>query len=172
MRRKGNDIMKQVTIINEVKLNANGISDSKVSKRTCCIDEQGHITWFLSQSDAAREAGVAQPNLSYAMNHDKRCKGNRYFFANEPHKIIDYIAEKTSNLDELRAKAAAYDAIIAEQEAARKAKEEHEKAIADASAELIRRREIVARLEDELRRAQERVAETENKLNELGALEM
>lgn len=110
---------------------------------------------------AAMEAGVTCSSMSYAIKNKTPCKGNKYAWESEMEANVMamglQLSEKETEMEMLRAKANAYDALMLEQkakeEAERKAKEEHAKAI--------------AKLEEKLDKYEAEIARREEKLNDL-----
>ena len=96
--------------------------------------------YYHSVKEAAKANGVTFQAMSYAVRKGRPCKGNEYSF--ESRTEINMM-KMASNLETLRAKADAYDRLIAEQEAERKAKEMREKRIADLTVKVEHHREIV-----------------------------
>lgn len=88
------------------------------SKPVFCITD-GAV--YASVIDAAEKTGATQSNMSAAVTGKiKTCKGKRYCFISNVMEHLDEIAE---NLKIRNEKVAAYDAMIAEQNAKKMAKE-------------------------------------------------
>lgn len=88
------------------------------SKPVFCITD-GAV--YASVTDAADKVGVYPGVMSYAVSGKTRtCKGKRYCFIADVMEHLDEIAE---NLKVRNAKVAAYDAMVAEQNAKREAQE-------------------------------------------------
>ncbi len=113
--------------------------------------------YYHSVKEAAKANGVSFQAMSYAIRKGKPCKGNEFSFES---KTEINIMKMASNLEVFRAKADAYDRLMAEQEADRKAKEMREKRIADLTAKVEHHREVV-------KKANERWANETNKLMSL-----
>ena len=119
--------MSTITIHERATANAQGKKNSKRCKPVLCIDT-GEI--FSSVYDAAEHYGTTTGCVSQACNGKlKTSKGLRFCFIAKTSENIDAIVSRIKVNDELLAKAAAYDAMIAERQA-------KEKAIADAEAEM------------------------------------
>lgn len=123
-----------ININKTARIEAQGTHTNGNTKSVVRIDPPA---FFTSVTDAAKDAEV---HVSVMSNHVrgmyKTCKGKVYMFADDPRVIsvmaqqlskkdkeIAYMEHKQSELDELKAKADAYDKLMAEQEAARKAEE-------------------------------------------------
>jgi hypothetical protein len=113
------------------------------SKPVFCITD-GAV--YASVTDAAEKNGANPCNMSAAVTGKiKTCKGKRYCFISEVMEHLDEIAE---NLKVRNAKVAAYDAMIAEQNAKREAQENLAKHKAKCE-------ELRAKLEKEMQLLQE-----------------
>lgn len=159
-----------ITISNKSEIkNAKGELNSKKCKPVICITT-GEV--YTSATDAAEANETNVWSMSRACNgKQKTLNKKRFCYLAD---VSEHLEEMTTYLHgmhersaEMEKKAAAYDAIMAEREAERKAKEAHEAEVAKIEAKLSNQREIRARIEAELKRAIELETETENYLNEL-----
>lgn len=110
----------------EIKVNGN-------SKGVRCVTDG---KYYPAMKFAAKAAGVRASSMSYAIKNKTLCKGKKYRWESEMESNVMEMGRQLSEMDALRAKAIAYDRLMAEQkakeEAERKAKEEHTKAVAKA----------------------------------------
>lgn len=167
------------TVIAAANVSAEGEHDNGNSKVTVRIGQYGDIKFYPSVSDAANKNNMFPQNMSRLLINGKPTrKGIIFCYATQLNSYLDIIAERSETQTELISKAAAYDAILAEQEAkakaeedARKAKEKAEadrqKAIEKATERLERRKEIYARKKSELDEAYQYVKEAERELETL-----
>ena len=110
--------MSTITIHELATASAKGIKNSKHCKPVLCIDT-GEI--FSSVFDAAEHYGVSACNVSMACNgKTKTSAGKRFCFVAKTSENIDAIVSRIRASDEILAKAAAYDALMAEQRAKEK----------------------------------------------------
>ena len=101
-----------ITITHEATASAQGKLSGARCKPVLCIDT-GEI--FSSVFDAAEHYGLTPSSLSMACNGKlKTSGGKRFCFISRTHEHIDDIVERIKANDELLAKAAAYDAMIAD----------------------------------------------------------
>ena len=111
--------MSMITIHEKATAAAKGIKNSKHCKPVLCIDT-GEV--FSSVYDAAEHFGAAYTSISQACNGKlKKAAGRRFCFVAKTSENIDAIVSRIKATDDIAAKAAAYDALMAEQAA--KAKE-------------------------------------------------
>ena len=107
--------MSTITIHEQATATAKGSKNSKHCKPVLCIDT-GEI--FSSVFDAADHFGASYSCISMACNGKvKRAAGKRFCFVSKTSENIDAIVSRIKANDEILAKAAAYDAMMAEQEA-------------------------------------------------------
>lgn len=107
--------MSTITIHERATASAQGKKNSKHCKPVLCIDT-GEI--FSSVFDAAEHFGVSACNVSMACNGKlKTSAGKRFCFVAKTSENIDIIVSRIKANDEILAKAAAYDAMMAEQQA-------------------------------------------------------
>ena len=110
--------MTNITLHNRTEVKAQGKHINGNSKLTVCITT-GEV--FASMLDAAEKENINPSCISIAIkNVDKgaTCKGKRYCRASD---VIFYLDEISRNINEREEKAAAYDALMAEEKAAREA---------------------------------------------------
>lgn len=125
--------MKTIIINNKSTIKAEGNLTSKNCKPVICIDT-GEV--FTSSKDAAEKAGVHYSAMSACcIGKVKTVKGKRYCYMNRVAESLDDITSRLRNLAELEAKAKAWDALQAKEEAARKAEEDRIAAERKAEAE-------------------------------------
>lgn len=153
---------------NEIKVNGN-------SKEVRCVTNG---KFYPSMKHAAMDAGVASSSMSYAIKHKTLCKGKKYRWESDTETNVMEMGRQLSEMDELRAKAKAYDKLMAEQKAKeeaeakrlefeRKAKEEHEKAIAKAKANIAKYEAEVERRKAKLNYAEQKLMCAEIELEAL-----
>lgn len=129
---------------------------------------------------AAMEAGVTCSSMSYAIKHKTPCKGNKYAWESEMEANVMamglQLSERETEMEMLRAKANAYDALMLEQkakeEAERKAKEERAKAIAKLEEKLNKYEAEITRREAKLTDLKARWTETLMELEALREMEV
>lgn len=107
--------MSTIIIHEQATATAKGIKNNKHCKPVLCIDT-GEI--FSSVYDAAEHFGASYSCISMNCNGKlKSASGKRFCFVSKTSENIDAIVERIRATDKILAKAAAYDAWIAEQEA-------------------------------------------------------
>lgn len=138
---------------NEIQFPTNG-NCKKVRDITNNID-------YGSVTEAAKKNNVSLPVMSTAIRKGYLCKGSRFMFVEDLHKNTDKLCEENakanaraakaearlSDMADVIAKAKAYDKLMAEQEAKRKAEEARLEKIRKAEE---RRRTKIAKLEAEV----------------------
>lgn len=157
--------MKTININNKSEISGEGNLHSAHCKPIICIDT-GDV--YTSVTDAANAVGCSISNMiNHLKGKLKTCKGKHLCYLSEATENLDAIVSQIRNMNALRAKAAAWDALQAEQEAARKAEE---KRLAD----IAKAEEKVNRLRDNLNKFREKYSEAsalyEDALEELSAL--
>lgn len=124
--------MSTIIIHEQASANAQGKKNNKHCKPVLCIDT-GEI--FSSVYDAAERYGVSACNVSMACNGKlKTSAGKKFCFIAKTSENIDAIVSRIKVNDEILAKAAAYDAMIAEQRAKANAIAEAEAEVANQQA--------------------------------------
>lgn len=116
--------MTNITLHNKTEIKAHGKHINGNSKPVFCITT-GEV--FASVIDAAEKAGVCAGTMSYAITHSPEgatCKGNRYCFISN---VMTYLNEISQCINERETKANAWDAMMAEERAAREAEEARQK---------------------------------------------
>ena len=110
--------MSIITIHDKATADAKGTKNNKHCKPVLCIDT-GEI--FSSVYDAAEHFGASVCNISQACNGAiKKSHGMRFCFVSKTSENIDAIVSRIKASDDIVAKAAAYDAMMAEQAAKEK----------------------------------------------------
>ena len=107
--------MSTITIHEQATATAKGKHNNKHCKPVLCIDT-GEI--FSSVFDAAEHYNANYGCISMACNGKlKSAKGMRFCFVSRTSENIDAIVSRIKASDDILAKAAAYDAMMAEQQA-------------------------------------------------------
>lgn len=158
--------MKTININNKSEIAGEGNLHSAHCKPIICIDT-GAV--YTSVTDAAQSVGCCYANMiNHLKGKMKACKGKHFCYLSEATENLDAIMTQIRNIQALKAKADAWDALQAEQEAARKAEE---KRLAD----IAKAEEKVNRLRDNLNKCREKYSEAsvlyEDALEELTALQ-
>jgi hypothetical protein len=155
-----------INISSKTNIKANGVHINGNCKAVLCTDN-GKV--YTSVMDAAMDVGASHGNMSNCVRgKQKTCKGKHFVFLSKANECLPQMAERLSEMEMFRAKALAYDKLMAEQkakeeaearrqEAIRKAKEDHAKAIAKAE-------EKVAQYEVEVERRKAKLKLAEDKL--------
>ena len=158
---------------NTQKANANHVNGN--SKGVRCVTDG---KFYPAMKLAAKAAGVKSSSMSYAIKNKTLCKGKKYRWESEMETNVMEMGRQLSEMDTLRAKAIAYDRLMAEQKAKeeaeakrlefeRKAKEEHEKAIAKAKANIAKYEAEVERRKAKLNYAEQKLMCAEIELEAL-----
>jgi septal ring factor EnvC (AmiA/AmiB activator) len=116
--------MKKTTINiqHEANIQAKGIHTHKNNKSVICL-ETGEV--WVSVLDTAKDIGCHPSNLILHLQGKQRhCKGKHYCYLSRVNESLDAIVTRLRETSAMEEKARAYDAIMAEQEAIRKAEEE------------------------------------------------
>lgn len=153
---------------NEIKVNGN-------SKGVRCVSNG---KFYPAMKYAAMEAGVSSSSMSYAIKNKTLCKGKKYRWESEMEANVMEMGRQLSEMDTIRAKAIAYDRLMAEQkakeeaeakrlEAERKAKEEHMKAVAKAKDNIAKYTAEVERRKAKLNYAEQKLMCAEIELEAL-----
>lgn len=127
---------------------------------------------YASATDAAEAIGVTVHCVSHCcLGKTKSCKGNRLSYLSHTSENVDELTAQirilNAKIAELEEDAAVGRAVREEQEAARKAEEERNAAIAKAEAKLERCRRIVAAAEEKYMLALQRFTDAERELSDL-----
>lgn len=153
----------EIIISRESTMSAEGEHINRNSKGVFC-ETTGK--YWPSIKDAAKEIGAASSYLSHVIcNREGHYKGNVYKHMSEAEASIPALLARVQQLSRMEAKAKAYDTLMAEQEAARKAEEKRNAAIAKAEAKVARCEEISKRKHAEADRADELLNEAKVELD-------
>ena len=151
-------------ISKEIIINAEGKRNNGNCKMVYCIETE---TIYASVTDAAESIGTTVANVSLAINgKQKTCKGFHIFKADEAKEHLQDIADyyRSQHLEELKAKATAWDAYM-----------EAKNAKAKAQAEIARKREmhtkLVAKGNEAIAKGNQTLAKAEKMLIEIQNLE-
>lgn len=148
--------MKRVIINEKATINATGEKNGKACKPVICIDD-GRV--YTSVTDAAVANNVGADSISNCCNGKQRtANGKRFCF-------VSRVSTRLEDLIAIIEKAAAYDAIKAEENAAKEAREKYEADLAKATAKYERCQETYIKATDKMIAAQERLIEAEEELN-------
>ncbi len=161
--------MTNIVLTEKATVSAEGKHRNGNTKPVMCITT-GEV--YTSVTDAAEKNNTTLQNMSVCIRRQRKLRsGKRFCFVSE---VNEHLEEMTSNLKtmatkyaELEAKAAAYDAWMAEQEAKRKAEEKRQARIADLSEKLERRRANCELLEAKLQKETAKFMKIENELKML-----
>lgn len=148
----------KITVTNKSEIIAQGQSINGNRKPVFCITT-GEI--FASVIDTAKAIGSAQSTLStHLAGITAHCKGMRFCFLSEVTEHLDEIATEFRIRNE---KVEAYNKILAEQEAIRKANEERERR----KEELAKHKANIKKLRAQLEKETASMQEVEAQLNAL-----
>lgn len=171
--------MKEIIITNRATINAEGKLNCSRCKPVVDITA---LKTFTSVTDAAKWIGSTPANLVRCLKSEtKVLKKHKFCYLSEIDEYLNDVFSQGQSSSEEKVKAALWDALMAEQEAARKAEEERieaeRKAKEELAAKIIKTEEKLARRKAiyehklaEAKAADERVAQTEQELYELYAL--
>ena len=113
--------MKKIIISEKATISANGTHGVKNHKPVICIDT-GEV--YVSLTDAAERIGVTIDSISnVCRGKQKTVKGKRFCYLSNANESLDAIVTRLRETSEMEAKAKMWDAMMAEQEAVRKAEQ-------------------------------------------------
>ena len=131
--------MKTIIINEKATIEATGTHGVKSHKPVICIDT-GDV--YASVTDAAEAIGTTISNMSgHLCGKSKSVKGKHFCYLAKVNESLNAITTRLRETSEMEAKAKMWDAMMAEQEAARKAEEKRQAAIAKAEEKVRRLRE-------------------------------
>ena len=135
--------MKTIIINEKATIEANGALTTGHCKPVICIDT-GDV--YTSATDAAEAIGTSISNMSfYLCGKSNTIKGKRFCYLSKVNESLNAITTRLRETSEMEAKAKMWDAMMAEQEAARKAEE---KRIAEERKAEEKRKAEIAKLEE------------------------
>ena len=146
--------MVEIKLQDGAIVNGNGKTRVKTAKPIMC--KETFQVW-ASMSDFAEEHNIGEPSVSHAIRMKGKCKGHSLCLLSDVKENLDEIL-KNGRL--MRDKAAAYDAIIAEQEAKRKAEAERIEKLRKAN-------ENLERYKADMEKLTKLITETEAEINQL-----
>lgn len=161
--------MTELVLHQSATIQAGGTHINGNSKAVTILEEG---KTFGSVTDAAEYLGVHYSMLQGHLHGKYRTvKGKHCFFVSQRDSNYDAMANHINNLyekqSELERKAALWDAYEAEQNAARKAKEAHEAAVAKAMEKVARRQRIYEATMEKAKACNIRLAEAKRELEAL-----
>lgn len=113
--------MKKIIINEKSTIDANGILVTGHCKPVICIDT-GDV--YTSATDAAEAIGTSISNMSFHLcGKSNTIKGKRFCYLSKINESLNAITTRLRETSEMEAKAKMWDALMAEQEAERKAEE-------------------------------------------------
>ena len=116
---------KNINITKATVIEAHGTHTNGNCKSIVCLEKRKVYT---SMTDTAADLGCSLDAVSNVIRgKQKTCKGYHLFLLSEVNEYLPMLFAQNSNFDEYRAKAKAYDKLMAEQEAERKAEERVQK---------------------------------------------
>lgn len=119
-----------INITTKSIIEAHGVHTNGNAKAIFCV-EKGKA--YTSMTDAAEALGCSIDSISNVIRgKQKTAKGYHVMLLSKANESLPMMAEQLSEMDVLRAKAAAYDKMMAEQERIRKAEEKKAKELHEA----------------------------------------
>lgn len=116
---------KNINITKATVIEAHGTHTNGNCKSIVCLEKRKVYT---SMTDTAADLGCSLDAVSNVIRgKQKTCKGYHLFLLSEVNEYLPMLFAQNSNFDEYRAKAKAYDKLMAKQEAERKAEERVQK---------------------------------------------
>lgn len=113
--------MKKIIISEKATISANGNLSTGNCKPVICIDT-GDV--YTSVTDAAEAIGSSASNMCvHLAGKTRTIKGKRFCYLSKANESLDSIVTRLRKASEMEAKAKMWDALMAEQEAVRKAEE-------------------------------------------------
>ena len=122
---------------------------------------------YESMTLAAIENGVSVSCMSQAVDRGYMCNGKEFTLESDTKQTIEKMSKRIQAISKDAEDAQKWREYQTQQEATRRAELKRREEIAKTEEKLARRKEICERMADELRRAIERMAETESELNAL-----
>jgi cobalamin biosynthesis protein CbiD len=157
---------KTINIQDKANIQAEGKLNSRHCKPIICL-ETGEV--FTSVTDAAEKFKCSAQNLSSHLTgkRSKTIKGKHFCYLSRATENLDTIVTRLREASSDAEDARKWRAYQAEQEAIRKAKEDHEAAVEKAKNKIEYRQKIYSRLEQRLKEAAIRVVEAEKEYEDL-----
>lgn len=135
--------MKKLTITTESEISAKGKLSSGHCKPIVCTDNGDT---YSSMLDAAEMLGLCYPDLcKHLKGKSKHIRGMHFKYLEEIKGNPSIMISRVQQMAELEEKAAKWDALMAEQEAARKAEEKRIAELEKARAKKLRQQEMYER---------------------------
>lgn len=156
-----------INITSNTVIEAHGIHTNGNCKAIFCI-EKGKV--YTSMTDAAMDLGCSLDAVSNVIrNKQKTCKGYHLVLMSKANEALPQMAERLSEIDMLRAKAIAYDKLMAEQKAKEEAEakrlERERKAEEKRKAEITKLENKIERLESLIDRERDKTQKLVDKRN-------
>lgn len=143
--------MKTIIINEKATIKANGALTTGHCKPVICIDT-GDV--YTSVTDAAEAINTSITNMSsHLCGKSKSIKGKHFCYLAKVNESLDAITTRLRETSEMEAKAKMWDAMMAEQEAARKSEEKRIEAERKAEERRLAR---IAKLEEKEKAAEEK----------------
>lgn len=167
---------KNINLTNATTIEAYGIHTNGNCKKVYCIEKRKAYT---SLTDAALDLGCSLDAVSNVIRGKQNtCNGYHIIDLSKAGEAFSMVVGYLPDIEEIRAKAMAYDKMMAEQEAKRKAeakrieeerkaKEKYDAEVAKVVATIERRSKICDRTEQQWKKAIERLMDAEKKYEEL-----